>query len=271
MTRRPLLLGSLAALGAWRLSGCRSKDAKADTKPPKELPPLSFKDGEKNLMLTWIRRPRDDAHRRLRRAHPRVSPRDGARIGLRQRRRLGRSDYLADVSKPETDGGYTARSFPRSAWEDEIHKRRREPSGDEPLPEPKRPRPTPTPSPDGVGPTPTPSAQPSSSAPQKLDPTLNEVNAVVYGAEWCGPCHQALAHLKRRGVKTTFKDIEKDRERAARCARSSRAPTGAPAPSPASTSTGASWWASRPAAHRRRTVQAEARHRALTPANALTR
>lgn len=214
MTRRPLLLGSLAALGAV-LSGCRSKDAKADTKPPKELPPLSFKDGEKNLMLTWI-----DGHGTTH-TDASVEPiptshREMVRV-LVSDSDVGSGDpiYLADVSKPETDGGYIARSFPRSAWEDEIDKRRREPSGDEPLPEPKRPRPTPSPSPDGAGPdgagpTPSPSAQPSSSAPQKLDPRLNEVNAVVYGAEWCGPCHQALAHLKRRGVKTTFKDIEKD-------------------------------------------------------------
>lgn len=210
MTRRPLLLGSLAALGA-ALSGCSGKDAKADTKAQKELPQLSFKDGEKNLMLTWI-----DGHGTTH-TDASVEPiptthREMVRV-LVSDSDVGAGDpiYLADVSKPEADGGYIARSFPRSAWEDEIDKRRREPNKDEPLPEPKLLRAPPPSGPDGAGPAPTQSAPPpGSSAPQKLDPTLNEVNAVVYGAEWCGPCHQALAHLKRRGVKTTFKDIEKD-------------------------------------------------------------
>lgn len=47
--------------------------------------------------------------------------------------------------------------------------------------------------------------------PGTLDPTYSKVVAIVYGASWCGACHQAEAHLKRRGVKTILKDIEADR------------------------------------------------------------
>ena len=36
------------------------------------------------------------------------------------------------------------------------------------------------------------------------------VDAVIYGAEWCGPCHQAEAYLKKKGLSVVKKDIEKD-------------------------------------------------------------
>lgn len=35
-------------------------------------------------------------------------------------------------------------------------------------------------------------------------------NAVVYGADWCGPCHQAEDYLKKRGLAVVKKDIEED-------------------------------------------------------------
>jgi len=34
--------------------------------------------------------------------------------------------------------------------------------------------------------------------------------AIVYGADWCGPCHQAEDYLKKRGLAVTKKDIEED-------------------------------------------------------------
>jgi glutaredoxin len=33
---------------------------------------------------------------------------------------------------------------------------------------------------------------------------------IIYGASWCGPCHQAAAHLKQKGVPFVEKDIEQD-------------------------------------------------------------
>jgi len=39
-------------------------------------------------------------------------------------------------------------------------------------------------------------------------------DVIIYGASWCGPCHQAAAYLKQRGVDFVLKDIEEDRSAA---------------------------------------------------------
>jgi glutaredoxin len=31
---------------------------------------------------------------------------------------------------------------------------------------------------------------------------------IIYGASWCGPCHQAADYLKSRGVAYVMKDVE---------------------------------------------------------------
>ena len=63
-----------------------------------------------------------------------------------------------------------------------------------------------------------PTASPLASAPNPDMPTQEGSNApanpqsavIVYGAEWCQPCHQAAAYLKRKGIKVVEKDIESD-------------------------------------------------------------
>ncbi len=41
-------------------------------------------------------------------------------------------------------------------------------------------------------------------------PANPQTPVIIYGAEWCQPCHQAAAYLKRKGVKVLEKDIEAD-------------------------------------------------------------
>ncbi|HWL84840.1 MAG TPA: glutaredoxin domain-containing protein, partial [Polyangiaceae bacterium] len=33
---------------------------------------------------------------------------------------------------------------------------------------------------------------------------------IIYGAEWCGACHQAAAYLRAKGIPYVEKDIEAD-------------------------------------------------------------
>jgi glutaredoxin len=41
-------------------------------------------------------------------------------------------------------------------------------------------------------------------------PAAARPTVIIYGASWCGPCHQAAAYLKRRGIPFIEKDIEAD-------------------------------------------------------------
>ncbi len=56
--------------------------------------------------------------------------------------------------------------------------------------------------------TPLENAQASELAQAAPPATLGQ--AIVYGAEWCGPCHQAEAYLKKKGLQVVKKDIEED-------------------------------------------------------------
>ncbi len=46
---------------------------------------------------------------------------------------------------------------------------------------------------------------------ESAPPVAARPAVIIYGASWCGPCHQAAAYLKRRGVPFIEKDIEEDR------------------------------------------------------------
>jgi glutaredoxin len=41
-------------------------------------------------------------------------------------------------------------------------------------------------------------------------PDTARPTVIIYGAEWCGACHQAAAYLRRKGIAYVEKDIEKD-------------------------------------------------------------
>jgi glutaredoxin len=50
-------------------------------------------------------------------------------------------------------------------------------------------------------------------APKAADsalPSATRPTVIIYGASWCGPCHQAAAYFKRNGVPFIEKDIEED-------------------------------------------------------------
>ncbi len=50
----------------------------------------------------------------------------------------------------------------------------------------------------------------TSSAPvAPVDPNT-QAPVIIYGAEWCGACHQAAAYLRSKGIPYVEKDIEKD-------------------------------------------------------------
>lgn len=92
----------------------------------------------------------------------------------------GDTVFVADLRAPRADGTFPVRRMKRSELEALALARR----------------------PTGAGPGASPSGVAAAGSPK----------VVIYGAEWCGPCHQAMAFLTQRGVPFVEKDIEKDRD-----------------------------------------------------------
>jgi len=206
---------SFLAIAPLAVPGCSKKD---DSTEKRALPPLHFDGLTPNLMLTWLDK-QGGTHVE---AAPEKVPVDEqalVRVLISDSEDGSRDPiYVADLSKPDADGRFTARGVPRSAWEDEISRRRRDADPELAVAEapraPERQRPAAPPSdplqgPQQQGPQPTPGG--SSDAAPPLNPAFASVVVIVYGAEWCGPCHDARAHLKKKGVKTIYKDIDRDR------------------------------------------------------------
>lgn len=188
MKRRALLLGSLAALA----TACsKKKDDGTAPVAAGSLPALTIRDDTPELMLTWIDE-KGDTHVAL---HPLEVPEAGralVRVVVSDRE-AGTRDlvYVADLTKKKDDGSYDTRAVRRRQWEDEIEKRR-----DAYLTK--------------VAPPPQPKPQTSGGAPDTPQPSSpnGSFTVVIYGASWCGPCHQAADHLKKKGVAHVLKDIE---------------------------------------------------------------
>jgi glutaredoxin len=176
--------------------GCSEDEADDGTKPRavEDLPSLILKDDSPNLLLTWV----DDRGN----THTEVTIADVPEQGRRLVRVVvtdqpagqGGRFYVADLSSKGADGGYAVRTMSRQEWERVIETRRKAYLAK-------------------VAPPP-PTARPPVAPGGTAAPTAarGQVVAVVYGAAWCGPCHQAKAHLKKRGVHVIYKDIDRDRE-----------------------------------------------------------
>ncbi len=182
-----LLVLALAILGAAVATGCRKKsDAVAEPAPD---PPL-VSDGTTGLLLTWID-DKGDFHVEQRAADVPAAARDMVRVRDPGRDPLtGERVFVADLRTAAPDGTYAVRVVASNEFED-IAVTRRAKLGIVLLPR-------------GAGSAPSTQAQASSSD------VTGPPAVIIYGASWCGPCHQAAAYLKKRGVAFVEHDIEQD-------------------------------------------------------------
>jgi glutaredoxin len=188
-----LALAALALLATTAsLGGCSHKKPDDGTTPVagRTLPPLTVKDDTPDLMLTWID-DKGDTHVELRLPDVPAAGRSMVRVVVSDRED-GTHDlfYVVDLTKKRDDGTYEAQTIRRREWEAEIEKRR-----DAYLARTAPPRPPAAGSAAG-GDRPAP-AQPSGAA-----------AVIIYGASWCGPCHQAADYLRAKGVPYVLKDVE---------------------------------------------------------------
>jgi glutaredoxin len=169
--------------------GTKDDEGPAGAEPkPNELPPLVVKDDTPDLLLTWVD-DQGDFHVAQKIADVPAEHRDAVRAVITTKRE-GTAElvYVADFRQKKPDGTNAVRTQTRAHWE-ELGAGKRKARLEALAPSEKPPTP---PAPSGA--------------------VAGEVSATIYGAEWCGPCHEAERLLKRLGVHVTKKDIEKNPE-----------------------------------------------------------
>ncbi|MDB4944178.1 MAG: hypothetical protein JWP97_3712 [Labilithrix sp.] len=171
---------ALAALLAVALLACGC--SKKEAEPAVELPTVT--ETTPGLLFTWI----DDKGEFHVEEKPSAVPeasretvkvRDPARDALPSDR-----IFVADLRNAGPNGAYPVKMVPGGEFEDIAVTRRAKhgltlsPREAGAIPEPERPA------------------------------------VIIYGASWCGPCHQAAAFLKGKGVAFVEHDIEQDHDAA---------------------------------------------------------
>jgi glutaredoxin len=177
---------------------CRHKDDPNAPKPvsaePKSatLPPLAVKADSPNLLLTWID-DKGDFHVVEKPADVPVEGRKSVRI-VQADKEAGTGDlvYVANLDETTPDGAYRVKTITRAQW-DELGASRRKARLEALAPSAAPP----------------PTASVAAEAPGK-NPTQigSKIVAIIYGADWCKPCHAAESYLKGRGITVVHKDIE---------------------------------------------------------------
>jgi len=158
--------------------GCKKKEASLDA----PLPIVT--DTSTDLLLTWIDE-KGEFHVEQKVADVPVTARDVVRVADPVKDPPKLDDiYVADLRNLGANGQYTVKTMPRPEFEKlALDRRTAAGKGGKVL-----------------------AAQGAAS----VLPSDQKPNVIIYGASWCGPCHQAAAYLKERGIPFVEKDIEAD-------------------------------------------------------------
>ncbi len=186
-----LLLGALAAASA----GCKRSEASPS---PPAAATVVVRDDSQGLLLTWID-DKGDFHVESRVEDVPMMGRDAVRVVDPAHEDSDHPDDVAivDLRQAGADGNYPVRTMTRKDFE-AMAVARREKSG-----------------PTLASAGPAAPAAPGSSAGSGGGslPGLHEATkavVVIYGAEWCGACHEAAKYLRSKGIPYVDKDVEKD-------------------------------------------------------------
>jgi len=160
-----------------------------------DAPPFVVRDDTDGLQLTWID-DKGDFHVELRIADVPLMGRDAVRVVDTNSTSLGDRDrvWVADLRQAKLDGAYRVSSMRRADFE-AIAVARREKLG-------------PTLA-GGPPPEESANAEPQGAASAPSGASARPL-VVVYGAEWCGACHEAERYLRGKGIAFVTKDVEKD-------------------------------------------------------------
>jgi glutaredoxin len=166
----------------------------------KEPPPILLNEESSGLLLTWIDA-KGDFHVEEKVADVPIAGRDAVRVIDPMREDGTHPDHIfvADLRVAGPDGNYHVRVTTRAEF-DKMAEARRQKEG-----------PTLAAGPADAAPGPASAMPDSPASPTLPDPTgAVRPSVIIYGASWCGPCHQAADYLRRKGVPFVLKDIEED-------------------------------------------------------------
>jgi glutaredoxin len=182
-----LLVLALAMLGTFT-AGCRKRgEAVAEAAP--DPPPVS--EASTGLLLTWVD-DKGEFHVEQRVADVPAAGREMVKVRDPAHDPLtGDRIFVTDLRSAGADGSYSVRVVPTNEFED-IAVTRRAKHGIVLAPR-------------GAG-----SAPASAGSGAAAGDVAGRPAVIIYGASWCGPCHQAAAYLKKRGIPFVEHDIEQD-------------------------------------------------------------
>lgn len=198
---RSLLLLVICLLPLVLAGACKGKteppsgDDPTGTKPTSnELPPIEVRDDTAGLLLTWID-DKGDFHVVQKPADVPEAGKSEVRVVITSKEEgTGKLVYVANLGQKNADGTYPTKVIARSEWDEKGASRRKARL-------------------EALAPPPSASVAASGSAsggPAPVKAPSRKVSAIVYGAEWCKPCHDAARYLKQKGVNVTYKDVDAD-------------------------------------------------------------
>jgi glutaredoxin len=179
-----LLLSGATACRRGSSNNTQGSAAASAQAPSDALPALLLKDDTANLMLTWVDE-QGDFHVVQKISEVPEDRRDPVRVVVMgQEAGTGQYVYVANLKTKSPDGAYPVKPLSREQW-DLIGADRRKARLEAMAPK----------------------AEPVASAQPPLAPG-EKMHAIIYGADWCKPCHQAEDLLRSLGVDVTKKNIE---------------------------------------------------------------
>lgn len=198
MIARRVFVAVLALLVLACFGGCR-RHGTADAGPEA---PLVVRDSSEGLLLTWID-DKGEFHTELTPNDVPLAGRDAVKV-VDITKDEGTHDtlvFVADLRTARPDGTYAVRGMTRAEF-DEIAVVRRQKHGPTLAGGGKDSGSTPQ---QGIAVVPNQAGTGGANPSRQGRPAV-----IVYGASWCGACHEATAYLRMKGIPYVEKDIEED-------------------------------------------------------------
>lgn len=195
-------LALLTASGGCKRAPSGTPDPSGTAPQAGALPALEVKADTANLLLTWID-DKGDFHVAQKPAEVPTEGRSMVRVVVTSSEAgTGKLVYVTNLDETTATGAYRLKTMPRAEWEELGASKRKARL------EALAPSAMPSSEPPASGETP--DTKPPGAGPAAQKPPVSGVVAIIYGADWCKPCHDAERYLKQRGATVVKKNIEQN-------------------------------------------------------------